>query len=297
MSFGSPAQAAVQHLLSDALDDASTHVTRLADLGDGEAVHDFRVAVRRLRTFLRAFSGILTIDDRIQVELRDLTSRTNATRDAEAHSEWLHERLEHPGLNPEARQSVARVLAHLAGRTVRPEGLEDEARRVLSRTRRALAQLDVPVQGAQRSPSQTPEQTFGQATAGVLDHEARRLRKRLGRIENLNDTRRLHRARLSEKRLRYVLERVAGQVDGADAPVQRLKNLQDLLGELHDLSSLRERLTDTESELHDLVRRRRDELFEALQLAWLGIDADTFFNDIARITEILREEPSSASPT
>ena len=43
-----------------------------------------------------------------------------------------------------------------------------------------------------------------------------------------------HAARIAAKRLRYLAEPVAPWIDAARQPVELLKGLQDLLGELHD---------------------------------------------------------------
>lgn len=289
LRLGAPAAAAVQQLLTDTLNDASGHAARLGDMYDAEAVHDFRVAVRRLRTFLRAFHETLPVDDQIQLELRELTELTNAARDGEAHSEWLRDRLEDPGLESAERHAVTRALTRLDGGAVRPVGLQADTQLVMSRTGGTLADLAGRALDGNRDINQATDHSFGQATAAVLDHEACRLHKRLGRIETVDDVRRIHRARLSEKRLRYVLEAVAAQLRDAAEPLQRLRSLQDTLGELHDLSSLGERLATVEPELGDMVQRRRDELFESLATDWLGTGADMFFADIAGITTTLRE--------
>jgi len=181
------------------------------------------------------------------------------------------------------------LLARLDGGATRPDGLQAQARLVLSRTGRALAVCEGDAEDAEADASQTPHLTFGQATAGVTELEARRLRARLSRIETEHDARRIHRARLSEKRLRYVLEPVAEQVRDAGGPVERLRSLQDTLGELHDLSSLSERLSDAEPAIDAVVRRRRRMLFGALAADWLAAGADSFFADIAGITRTLRE--------
>jgi CHAD domain-containing protein len=290
--LGSPAGAAVGHLLLESLAAASRHAVRLGDVDDDEAVHDSRVAVRRLRTFLRAYSGAFPVDDQIQLDLRELTGLTNATRDGEAHVEWLRDRQEDPALSPAERRAVATALARLDARVRRPEGLDEETRRVLDRAGRALADLQARDAARSRGDGQRLDQSFGQVTAAVLDHEALRLRKRLGRIESLDDARRIHRARLSGKRLRYVLEQTGGQVRDSYEPLERLKTLQDSLGELHDLSGLDERLAEPETDLRGVVLRRRAELFESLSDEWLGTHGDGFFAELARITRTLREEPS-----
>lgn len=286
LTLSSPAPEAIRRLVVRALRDAADLLPRLGDPRDQEAVHDFRVAVRRLRTFLRAFGGIVPFDDALNGELRGLTGLTNDTRDAEAHAEWLAARLEESGLTPEERRAAAAMRARLEAAGARQAGLEAEARLVLERAGEALTGKAEPNSG------EPANVTFGDAAASVLDREARQLRKRLGRIKTRQDVRPIHRARLSEKRLRYVLELIAGQVQDAGGPLEILKALQDTLGELHDLASLDDRIGDDDPILSNLIRRRRNRLFGELQSDWLESASDGFFEKFGRLTKALREDPT-----
>lgn len=289
-TLSSPAPEAIRQLVIRALGDASNLVPRLGDPSDEEAVHDFRVAVRRLRTFLRAFAGIVPFDDALQQELRDLTGLTNDTRDVEAHGEWLRARLEEPELAPEERRAAAVMLARLDPAGAREAGFESESRRVLERAGNALTSEAARSSGAQTEAQAAAlaDVAFGEAVASVLGKEARQLRKRLGRIETRHDVRPIHRARLSEKRLRYVLELVAEQVENTGAPLESLKSLQDTLGELHDLASLDARIGAEDPVLTNLIRRRRDRLFGELRSEWLESASYGFFENFGRLTKILR---------
>jgi CYTH domain-containing protein len=53
-------------------------------------------------------------------------------------------------------------------------------------------------------------------------------------VQSIADEARAHDVRIGAKRLRYLLEPFAADVEGAPAIVARLKALQDVLGELHD---------------------------------------------------------------
>src|SRR5947208_3351756 len=72
---------------------------RLTNSQDSEALHDFRVAVRRLRSSLRAFRPHLgdSLAKKLRRRLRDLTAATNAARDAEVMLAQVRE--QSPGLN------------------------------------------------------------------------------------------------------------------------------------------------------------------------------------------------------
>jgi hypothetical protein len=63
------------------LDDSTTAATRLSDRTDAEALHDFRVAVRRLRVTLQAYPGLREgVPKKYRRRLRKLTRATNAVR-------------------------------------------------------------------------------------------------------------------------------------------------------------------------------------------------------------------------
>ena len=59
--------------------------------GDGDALHDFRVAVRRLRSWMRAFDDELagTVRPKARRRLKRIADATRASRDFEVHIDWL----------------------------------------------------------------------------------------------------------------------------------------------------------------------------------------------------------------
>src|SRR5690348_8156143 len=64
------------------------------DLGvdeERDAVHDFRVALRRLRSWLRAFGDELapTVRPKVSRRLKRIADATRVSRDCEVHIEWL----------------------------------------------------------------------------------------------------------------------------------------------------------------------------------------------------------------
>src|SRR5918998_1337794 len=72
------------------LDEIALAERRLADPQDAEALHDFRVALRRLRSCIRAYRNELkgSVSKRMRRSLRELMLVTNEGRDAEVHLEW-----------------------------------------------------------------------------------------------------------------------------------------------------------------------------------------------------------------
>jgi CHAD domain-containing protein/CYTH domain-containing protein len=217
------------------LQDARAARDRLKEGADGEALHDFRVALRRLRSVLRAFRPVLGdgLPQRLRRRLRNLARTTNAARDAEVLALWLEARL--PGLAPAKRAGAKWLLAQLvdrreAGYGKSLEAIEQSFPGVARRVRR---RLDAAVQTA--AVAALPERSFGAVLGDLVAGHARILREHLEQIGAGDDAAAVHETRISAKRLRYLLELVAGEVPPALTAVDHLKNLQTLLGDLHDL--------------------------------------------------------------
>jgi len=259
------------------LDQAAAALPRLADPEDGEALHDLRVALRRLRSCLESYGEQLgdSVPKKLSRRLRRLARATGPGRDAEVQIAWLHEQGAEVGRrNRQHRQGLAWLLERFERRKdesyaeLRSEVARDFApveeglRRRLS-VYRAEVRLD-----ESRPPS------FGEAAAGILRRHAARLERRLGRVGAAGDVERAHAARISAKRLRYLADPLAQLVEAAhgQAParelVHGLKGLQDLLGELHDAHVLEAELATA---LGDAAAERARRLLE-LTLAGDEID-------------------------
>jgi CHAD domain-containing protein len=105
----------------------------------------------------------------------------------------------------------------------------------------------------------------------------------------------LHDMRIAAKRLRYVLELTAETYFGAYAATgaKRARELQDLLGEIHDCDVLIARVGDR-AELRFVAARlgaRRAELFESFVEVWRSLERDGF---AARLEYALQERPATA---
>jgi CHAD domain-containing protein/CYTH domain-containing protein len=220
------------------LADASAARDRLKSSSDHEALHDFRVALRRLRSWERAFRPYLRGDlsKKLRRRLRSVAGDTGASRDLEVHLSWLVEqrrslgRRQRPGLSwilanlRQQKTEADSLLAHdVGGRFGR---LESKLRKALETYRDRVRLRD------DGSAAQPP--AFADALAPRVRDAAGDLRDHLERVQSAADQRDCHEARISAKRLRYLLEPVARSVRGASDVVERLKSMQDVLGDLHD---------------------------------------------------------------
>src|SRR5262245_39430662 len=94
------------------LDDAIVAAARLRGKADPEALHDFRVAIRRLRVTIRSYLELRdNVPKKVRRRLRKLAWATNRARDAEVQIAWFNDHA--PNLTAEQRGSVTRVRARL----------------------------------------------------------------------------------------------------------------------------------------------------------------------------------------
>jgi len=222
------------------LDGARAARERLPDLDDVEALHDFRVALRRLRSVLRAFRPLFgdALSGKLRRRLRDLAAATGEARDAEVQLLWIQEARQK--LPAGKRTGVAWLLARLVER--RDHAYETVRRDVAPafdklerRLRRALGAVEAP---------EADVAPFGVAVGERLAAEAAELEQRLALVHTAADEGEAHRARVEIKRIRYLLEPIGPEQPQATAALKRLKKAQDTLGELHDLHTTAAHLGD-----------------------------------------------------
>jgi CHAD domain-containing protein len=228
-----PAAHGARALVTALFGEAEQALTRLESGDADEALHDFRVSLRRLRSVIRALRPQLgeRVQRKHERRLREVARATTAARDAEVQLAWL--RLEHaharerdiPALDWLGRRLEAR-RRDASGPDLR--ALAARFHRLARRLSRKLAPSDEPApRGA--APS------FGTLLADLLRAHAAELLEALEAVGGPFEVEQGHAARIAAKRLRYILEPLRGNLraDSA-AAVATLKELQDLLGELHD---------------------------------------------------------------
>ena len=198
-----------------------------------EALHDFRVGVRRFRSWIRAFKPWLKdgVSRKYQKRIAAIADATGAARDAAVHLEWLQG--ERRGMGKRQRVGEEWLRERLEQR--RKEGMEaalaaaTDLDAIIPKLKRRLNVYRSEVIEDARPPR------FGVIVAKRVIEEAESLREHLAAIEAASNVEEAHRARIAAKRLRYVLEPVSELAPEADAIIETLKALQDSLGDLHDV--------------------------------------------------------------
>ena len=205
--------------------------------GDMDAVHDMRVAIRRLRTTLRTFRALWDQEwiESVRGELRWLGEQLGGVRDAQVMARRLDQ-----AVHAEPAELVLGPVAADIHRRLAAEGAAalDALRTALTSDRyaRLVADLDAVVE---RPPARDADRRWVvrrvrgavRRADRVLD-AALALRRR-GAGEDAD--RSLHEARKAYKRARYAVE-VREPVAGKPAKrlVRALKGLQDVLGDHQD---------------------------------------------------------------
>jgi CHAD domain-containing protein len=220
----------------DAIDAARD---RLGDALDQEALHDFRVGVRRLRSEIKAYRAELagSVSGKMRRQLRNLARATNDGRDVEVQLAWLRQQRDR--LGPDEIPGFYWLVGRLEDRKqkIHDRAVADVARRYAKasgKLRRALGVLRIELQmdRGQRLA------TFREVTGVLARTQIMRVRDDLSRIRDASDADQVHRTRISLKRLRYLLEPIARKNRRAGALVRRFKEAQDLLGQHHDMHVL-----------------------------------------------------------
>ncbi len=222
-----PVVETVAALVDRCLSQAERAVRQVGRPGKPEALHDFRVALRRCRGVLRAYRPWLgkAAGKRVRAELRRLMRQTNRGRDAEVQIVWLESTRQ--GLRRSERAGLNHLLERLRRR--RHAGQAAAAAAVRSRFERLDVELRARLERAVPVPV-----SYGRAFGERLLQYAADTDARLAATAEAARGDELHDARLSVKRLRYLVEPVVGGLTDGATVAEVLKRLQDVLGELND---------------------------------------------------------------
>ncbi len=296
---GMPTWEGVSELARAYLDDARRAAPGLGARPDPDALHDFRVALRRLRGLLRAYRAPLgpRIPKRLRRRLSAVADSTGAGRDADVMLTWIAGQMK--GLSRSERVGARWLAERIKAR----RDADPEARRLPTRFNRLDRRLRRRLTAEARTAGTPVGPSFAGTTARLVTDAAVSLTEALREIRKPEDSDAAHHARLAGKRLRYLLEPVADSAAGAPALIERLRGLQELLGEFDECQVMLDEIgqavealgASRAREAHDLqvegkprlrmkrgredagllalarrARARRDDLFFVLQPQWLG---------------------------
>jgi len=226
-----PAATVVRGHTERLIQEADVAICRLADPNDVQALHDSRVALRRLRGWLRAFDIELSVKPKRRKALRRLARSTNKARDTEVSLEWLAT-LERK-MYPKALVGLARFSTELRGmrdkdyRRVRRE-LPQAWRKLAHKMRRTA------LNGAGKG---TPR-PFQQDFMASLQAYGQDFERALARARRTPTPPRIHALRIAGKRVRYLMETLLPWHPKAEGFMREMKALHDTAGAIQDLQRL-----------------------------------------------------------
>lgn len=203
-----------------------------ADL-DSEFLHDFRVAVRRARSWLTRLKHWLEPElfAHLKTELGWLGSVTGPTRDLDVYL------LKMPAYAASLPPADAAALAPLQSLLRRSQKREQRKLREHLASSRYAALLESWAGFTISPPAKAAEETAGVVANAVIARQWKKVRKGGRAIGETTPAAALHELRIECKKLRYLLEAFASLYDrdGMKALIRGLKRLQDNLGDFQDL--------------------------------------------------------------
>ena len=238
-----PAEEGARLVALRQLDEARQAIARAGNPRDEEAIHDVRVALRRLRSTLASYRAFLDTEVAASALVRagKIAGQMGGARDSEVWLEWLAARLE--SAKPARRTALESLRAELEAafrleRAHALEGLGDRFEELEAELRASLSTYAAPVS---TGPSPAGPR-FALAASDALRAAAAELEHSLAAVNGPSDGHAEHQARIAAKRVRYVLEPLRRLTDGAQDVLGELKRLHDVLGERHDRDRLSARL-------------------------------------------------------
>lgn len=225
---------AAEKILTSRVLDVFSREAGVREGSDPEAVHDIRVALRRLQAALRMFGACYPPKKlrRYRLRLRRLLRALGAVRDQDI----LIDSLSHNERNcPEAvKEALARLVAER--RTVQQRE-RVKSLLLLDKLQRAsfAENLLSFVKGARAFKRAQLKGRFSAETAATAQQALAHWNERRKQVQGGDDPETLHQMRIAVKRLRYALE-LSGLANGDDyqACLERLTEMQQVLGDLHD---------------------------------------------------------------
>lgn len=208
---------------------------RINDPDDLEALHDFRVALRRLRSCMQAYQTHLsdTVSKKSRKRLRRFARLTNEARDTEVQIEWLL--TQEKVLPLRQRNSWYWLLEGLEARKTKAYAqIRSKMTKKFSRFEHKLCDELKKYTVSYDLDSQPDSISFAVATGAQVKKFCKKIEKNQREIESSNDQLAIHVSRIWLKRMRYLLEPLKEEIEDWQPTIESLKDVQNLLGKLHD---------------------------------------------------------------
>lgn len=239
LSPGSSLSDAIAVTLSDCAERFATHAARLRQGYDAEAVHQTRVALRRLRALLGLLKSAIPCAARgeISAAARDVASALGAARDWDVLCEGLERDVR------ELSESEPALYALLDEAERRRFQAQDDARSTIAAVATQAFEAQLREFIARRGWLEGAEGLEAEGSAQAFSEDAlrrlhRRAERRCDKAERAT-AEELHQARIAVKKVRYAAELFRDLFPGAKvrAYLRGLAKMQEYLGAANDLET------------------------------------------------------------
>jgi len=248
--------------------DQFTRVLRPMEKGDVRALHQARVASRRMRELVPMLQLERATGRKVARRLRKITARLGAVRELDVLLIQIDE----------LHVSGRRGSGGLGRVGVRVSKARDEARKRLraelptsqmARLARKLARIAGELAAAEHASSKAAARSWRWAIDARVAKRAGSVSSAIAEAGALYLPDRLHAVRIAVKKLRYAVELAAeASQDRGTADLRVLKRSQELLGRMHDVQTLIDQVRQTQASLappNVAVWRELDTLVASLE--------------------------------
>jgi CHAD domain-containing protein len=243
-----------RHDLQDIFRDRLDRFTKTlsgVEQGDARSVHRARVASRRLRELVPLLQFERAASRKVSKKLKRATRNLGAVRELDVTLALVEEL-------QQSRRYADRALRQVASdirRTRDEEWREFKEQERTSQLRRVARKLGKRIQDAEQdveaaaSEEAQRERGWRWALDARLAKRARTLRQAIDHAGAVYLAERVHAVRIALKKVRYGVEVAADAGMPAGAELKALKRNQELLGRLHDLQVLTDRVRRVQANL------------------------------------------------
>ncbi len=229
-----------------------------------EALHQARVASRRIREVLPLFAGGRPGRlQKLRKRVRRITRALGPVRELDVELKALAELVE---CYPSARIGIEFVREQiLSDRQAARDAMVKRVDAIdIDKLDRRISTW---LTETRPDPPTTDPAAWRAILAARVSRRTEALRTAVGRAGGLYLPDRLHAVRVAVKKLRYVLELVQeSRIARSTRPIKRLKAVQDNLGRLHDLEVLTERARNAQTSVESRSRRPIVEIDRVIRL-------------------------------
>lgn len=263
---------------------------------DDTGLHDFRVALRRLRNVIRLYRPWLSesVTRKQERQLRGIARASNKSRDLQVLAEKLRAL---DDLSENEKDAIELVCAGFGRRQEKALRTFRQAASVAIPKLASRIEMGLSRYTAALEPGPADAEPTGNVAARIAAELATELRTLIASIDNPEQQDEVHQTRISAKRLRDLLDAFAGDEPMCALAARDLKGVQDRLGALHDLHVL---TLEVEARLADVGGKDRDKLlalFSRMRAdrdrAFVSAQRDLFAHQAALVLDIAHKAAQS----